>query len=105
MAKLAPDVSMFSRESLFSEFRSRLRYGFLEGICLFSTVYESQLKRASEEGQDPEEDPRPRYSDYKDAVLAMVGDVIRLQFQGEPPPPLPPPPPSKQEDQQQASKK
>ena len=27
-----------------------------------------------------------RYSDYKDAVLAMVGDVIRLQFQGEPPP-------------------
>ena len=52
MAKLAPSVSMFSRESLFSEFKSRLLYGFLEGICLYSTVYESQLKRVEEKGEE-----------------------------------------------------
>ncbi len=59
VSKLSPEVKPFSREALFAEFRSKLRYGFLEGICLFSQVYESQLKRATGEA-DPEEDPRPR---------------------------------------------
>jgi len=26
---------------------------------------------------------RPRFSDYRDAVLAMVADVIRIKFQGK----------------------
>jgi hypothetical protein len=46
---LAPDVQVFSREQLFAEFRSKLVYGFLEGICLFSNVYESQLKKIESE--------------------------------------------------------
>ena len=51
VGKLAPSAKLFSRESLFSEFKSRLLYGFLEGICLYSTVYESQLKRVEEAGK------------------------------------------------------
>lgn len=80
---------MFSREDLFKEFKSHLMYGFLEGICLFSTVYESQLKKMENQDDngsdhhDYDVDVRPRYSDYKDAVVAMIGDVIRLKFQGE----------------------
>lgn len=26
---------------------------------------------------------RPRYTDFKDTVVAMIGDVVRLQLQGE----------------------
>ena len=45
MAKLAPKASVFTREELFGEYKSKVMYGFLEGICLFSNVYESQLKK------------------------------------------------------------
>ena len=45
MAKLAPKATVFTREELFDEYKSKVMYGFLEGICLFSNVYESQLKK------------------------------------------------------------
>ncbi|TRY72023.1 hypothetical protein TCAL_03381, partial [Tigriopus californicus] len=93
VAKLSPSLSIFTREELFVEFKSKMMYGFLEGICLFSTVYESQIRKLEdEEREHPNLDEgsisglRPRYSDYKDAVVSMVGDVIRVRFQGEAPP-------------------
>lgn len=93
VAKLSPSLSVFTREELFIEFKSKMMYGFLEGICLFSTVYESQIRKLEdEEREHPNLDEgsisglRPRYSDYKDAVVSMVGDVIRVRFQGEAPP-------------------
>ena len=64
-------------------------FGFLEGICLFSAVYESQLRRAENDDDDDnngmgyESVGPPRYADYREAVVAMIGDVIRLKFQGE----------------------
>ncbi len=92
VAKLSKHVEIFSREELFKEFKSHLMFGFLEGICLFSAVYESQLRRANSEADEDDEDGSaiasaadnpPRYADYKEAVVAMIGDVIRLKFQGE----------------------
>lgn len=92
--KLAPKVTVFTREELFDEYKSKVMYGFLEGICLFSNVYESQLKKHEAERErnhrqfggdyDGELVP-PRYSDYRDAVVAMVEDVVRIKFQGKPP--------------------
>lgn len=52
VTKLAPNVSVFNREELFEEFRSHLMFGFLEGLCLFSAVYESQLRRTEDEERE-----------------------------------------------------
>ena len=97
--KLSKNISMFSREELFKEFKAHIMFGFLEGICLFSAVYESQLRRAENDDDDEtgagsgsgggipgagyENAGPPRYADYREAVVAMIGDVIRLKFQGE----------------------
>ena len=48
---------------------------FLEGLVLFSNVYESQLSKAEQD----EEDSRPRYTDYKEAVVAMMEDVTKIR--------------------------
>jgi len=49
VAKLNSEAEVFSREKLFSEFRSKIAFGFLEGVLLLSTVYESQLRRETED--------------------------------------------------------
>ena len=44
---LAPKLfPIFSREELLSEFRRLLMFGFLEGLGLFSSVFETQMRRA-----------------------------------------------------------
>ena len=69
VAKLNPKTPVFSLEALFAEFKSKLMFGFLEGICLFSTVYESQMRKLEdEERENPDMDEatiaglRPRYN-------------------------------------------
>ena len=90
VAKLNPKTPVFSLEALFAEFKSKLMFGFLEGICLFSTVYESQMRKLEdEERENPDMDEatiaglRPRYADYRDAVVAMVEDVVRIKLRHE----------------------
>lgn len=118
---LAPKLfPIFSREELLSEFRRLLMFGFLEGLGLFSSVFETQMRRAGltvadlenmerEEEErakaaakiDPRDrtwsgmvvndhnssnlgcmnDSRPRYSDYRDSVVAIVTDVVRFRAQ------------------------
>lgn len=39
-------LPIFSRDELVAEFRRLLMYGFLEGLCLYSSVFESQVRRA-----------------------------------------------------------
>ena len=44
---LAPALlPIFTRDELLSEFRRLLMFGFLEGLCLFSSVFETQMRRA-----------------------------------------------------------
>ena len=44
---LAPTLlPIFTRDELLSEFRRLLMFGFLEGLCLFSSVFETQMRRA-----------------------------------------------------------
>ena len=65
MAKLAPKATVFTREELFDEYKSKVMYGFLEGICLFSNVYESQLKK--------HEADRERHHRYLTKVTRKIG--------------------------------
>ena len=68
MEKLAPKVTVFTREELFDEYKSKVMYGFLEGICLFSNVYESQLKKHEAE--------RERNHRYGTCFKARLGNRL-----------------------------
>ena len=70
MAKLAPKATVFTREELFAEYKSKVMYGFLEGICLFSNVYESQLKK--------HEADRERHHRYPTCFEADSDDLMNV---------------------------
>jgi len=73
-----------------------LPFGFLEGLTLFSTAYETQMRKKEAETKKIEAlNPQdstwsgssvkvagPKYSDYRDTVLSLVADVSRLKFHG-----------------------
>lgn len=94
--QLCPGLAVFSRAQLLMEFHRLLPFGFLEGLTLFSTAYETQLrKKEADEKKCDLKHPQdntwsgsktmasvPRYSDYRDTVLSVMADVARLKFQG-----------------------
>jgi len=93
---LSPGLAVFSQSELLMEFHRLLPFGFLEGLTLFSTAYETQLrKKEAEDRKHDAIDPQdstwsgstmkrkgPKYSDYRDTVLSLMADVSRLKFQG-----------------------
>jgi len=94
---LSPSLAVFSQSELLMEFHRLLPFGFLEGLTLFSTAYETQLRKKEAEDRKHEAiDPQdstwsgssmktrlgPKYSDYRDTVLSLMADVSRLKFQG-----------------------
>ena len=56
-----------------------MAYLMFQALSLFSTAYEGQLHRA--ESVDGFHDARehPRYQDYRDTVLALIADVVRIR--------------------------
>ena len=94
---LSPSLAVFSQSELLMEFHRLLPFVFLEGLTLFSTAYETQLRKKEAEDRKHEAvDPQdstwsgssmktrlgPKYSDYRDTVLSLMADVSRLKFQG-----------------------
>jgi len=91
--QLSPGLRVFSQSELLMEFHRLLPFGFLEGLTLFSTAYETQMRK--KEAEKTKIDPQdstwsgssvkvtgPKYSDYRDTVLSLVADVSRLKFHG-----------------------
>lgn len=93
---LSPGLTVFSQSELLMEFHRLLPFGFLEGLTLFSTAYETQMRKKEAETKKIEAlNPQdstwsgssvkvagPKYSDYRDTVLSLVADVSRLKFHG-----------------------
>ena len=57
---LSPGLAVFSQSELLMEFHRLLPFGFLEGLTLFSTAYETQLRKKEaedrkHEGIDPQD--------------------------------------------------
>merc|ERR1712012_152375 len=96
---LSPGLAVFSQSELLMEFHRLLPFGFLEGLTLFSTAYETQLrKKEAEDRKHDAIDPQdstwsgstmkrkgPKYSDYRDTVLSLMADVSRLKLNIEQP--------------------
>ncbi len=49
MKALAPGLTVFSQSELLMEFHRLLPFGFLEGLTLFSTAYETQMRKKEAE--------------------------------------------------------
>ena len=46
---LSPGLTVFSQSELLMEFHRLLPFGFLEGLTLFSTAYETQMRKKEAE--------------------------------------------------------
>ena len=51
---LSPGLDVFTQSELLIEFHRMLKFGFLEGITLFSTAYDTQLRKKKAEEQNHE---------------------------------------------------
>ena len=69
---LCPGLEVFTQSELLLEFHRLLKFGFLEGITLFSTAYETQLRKKKAEEQINEVD-NPQESTWSGSSVKISG--------------------------------
>ena len=82
---------MFTQSELLIEFHRMLKFGFLEGITLFSTAYDTQLRKKKAEEQNHEVN-NPQDSTWSGSakvsgprlVLSFVYFDVRFQMHSTP---------------------
>lgn len=70
MKSLCPGLAVFSQSELLMEFHRLLKFGFLEGLTLFSTAYETQLRKKAAEDQKLHDAKNPQDSTWSGTTQA-----------------------------------
>ena len=77
---LSPGLAVFSQSELLMEFHRLLPFGFLEGLTLFSTAYETQLRK--KEAEDRKHDAiDPQDSTWSGSTMKRKGPKYLSNFQ------------------------
>ena len=70
---LSPGLSVFTQSELLMEFHRVLKFGFLEGITLFSTAYETQLRKKKAEEKITGQVNNPQDSTWSGSSVKISG--------------------------------
>ena len=69
---LSPNLTVFSQSELLMEFHRHLTFGFLEGLTLFSTAYDTQKRK--KEAEDKKHDAiNPQDSTWSGSSIKVSG--------------------------------
>ena len=77
---LSPGLSVFTQSELLMEFHRVLKFGFLEGITLFSTAYETQLRKKKAEEKITGQVSNPQDSTWSGSSVKISGPRYSMNY-------------------------